>query len=224
MAFELFQLLGRVRRLIVPTYGEADEKVPAINDRAEFIVSQGLPERTELVRLGNSWSAQIKDANAFTALITIPTTLAGLALQNGEPSGGKSYVIDRVWCKNVTTTAAANYVTILAQVITSGTTLVADSANKTVQSLNGKSSYTGRAQIAIASTAVGALTDKWMPLAGAGNSQPTSTSIAALVEANVYGKYVIPPGATFALNAQEAVSGGTMILGVEWHEVQLPIG
>ena len=153
----------------------------------------------------------------------MPTTLANFALQNGESAGGKSYIIDRVWVKDVTTTAAANYITILAQVIPPGTTLVTDSANKTVYSLSGKPNYGGKAQIAIASTAVGAVADKWTILGSAG-SQPTSTSIAAAYEAFVYGRYVIPPGGTFAVNAQEAVSGGTLIAGVEWHEVFTPLG
>lgn len=194
------------------------------NSRGDQSVAQGLPERAELVRMGRSWSGQLKDANQFTLLITIPTTLADFALQNGEPLGGASYIIDRVWVKCKTSTAAANYLTILGQIIPRGTALVADSANKLVQSLSGKvATYNGLAQIAVASTAVGAIADKWMPL-GNQCSLPTSTSIAAFTEAQVYGRYVIPPQATFAVTAQEAVSGGAAIIGVEWHEVQLDLG
>src|SRR5579859_5437682 len=147
------------------------------NSRGDVLAAQSLPERAELVRLGNSWGAQIKEANAWTALITVPTTLANFALQNGESSGGKSYIIDRVWLKAVTSLAAANYLTILAQVVKPGTTIVADSANKTLYSLSGKSSYGGKAQIAVASSSVGAVTDQWECLGGL--SLATSTTIAA---------------------------------------------
>src|SRR5436853_6193026 len=105
------------------------------NGRGDQRIALSLPERSELVRLGRSWGAQIKEGNAFTALITVPTTLAGLSLQNGEATGGASYLIDRVWVKAVTSLAAANYLAILAQVVAPGTALVADSANKTVYSL-----------------------------------------------------------------------------------------
>lgn len=215
--------LANVRQTVAQLFGSGSFPVDQ-NPRGDLCVAQALPERSELVRLGASYGAQIKEANAFTALITVPTTLAELALQNGEAAGGKTYIIDRVWYKNVTTTAAANYLTILAQVIAAGTALVADSANKTIQSLSGKPNYGGKAQLAVHSSSVGALSDKWFTLGAAGISQPTSTSIAAAYEVLCYGRYLIPPGGAFALNAQEAVSGGTGILGVEFHEVQLVLG
>ena len=196
----------------------------SIDSRGDLLIAQGLPERADIVRLGRSWSGQILDANAFTLLITIPTTLAGLSLQNGEALGGASYIIDRVWCKCVTSTAAANYLTILGQVVPRGTALVAHSALTLIQSLSAKTAtYNGLAQLAVASTATGAIANKWMPL-GAPVSLPTSTSIAAFVEANINGRIIIPPQANLSLTAQEAVSGGTALLGVEWHEVDLVLG
>lgn len=194
-----------------------------LDNRGSLLIAQSLPERGDLVRMGNSWGAQIKEANAFTLLITIPTTRSELVLQNCEASNGKSYLIDRVWLKCVTTTAAANYITLLAQVLPAGSAYVADASTKTVTSLSGKSGYTGKAQLVIAVTAPAAVQDKWTCI-GNTLSMPTSTSIAAFVEAFVYGRYIIPPGGSFCMNAQEAVSGGTAIMGVEWHEVQLALG
>lgn len=220
---ETTELRGRTRGTSLPAYSEGDDRIPAINPRGELLTSLVLPERAELVRLGASWGAQVPAASAWTALITIPSTLSNLALQNGEASGGKSYVIDRFWVKNVTTTAAANYVTPLAQLVPSGTTLVADNAAVLRYSLSGRSlNYSGRAQLVMASTATGCLADKWMHFPS--SSQPTSTSIAACTEVLCYGRYIVPPGGSFNLNAQEAVSGGTLIAGVEWHEVQLGLG
>lgn len=216
-------LMGRVRGSGgPPALSDSQLAVPDMTSRGDLLLAQGLPERADLVRLGNSWGAQIKEADAFTLLITAPTTLAALALQNGEQSGGKSYIIDRVWLKAVTSLAAANYLALLAQVTPPGTAIVADSANKTVYGLSGKKNYGGKAQIAIASIVTGALADQWAPI-GASQALGTSTSIAAAFEAFVYGRYVIPPGGVFNIGAQEAVSGGTAIVGVEWHEVQLAL-
>jgi len=188
-------------------------------------VIQGLPERAQLVAAGGqSYGAQINAANAFTMLITIPTTRAELALQNGEVGGGKSYIIDRVWCKAVTSMASAESGVILAQCIAPGTALVADSANKTIYSLSCKPKYGGKAQFAVASTSVGALTDAWDHLHTINSAINATTNIAALFSAECYGRYIIPPQGTFAMNFQESVSGGTGIIGVEWHEVQLTLG
>ncbi len=199
-----------------PTGGEQQG---VFNNRGDLLVANSLTERAELVRLGNSWGACIKDANQFTLLITIPTTLADLSLQNGEASNGKSYIIERVWITAKTSLAAANYLTIMAQLVPSGTALVADSANKLVWSLSGRASYTGKAQIALASTATGCIADRWFRLGGL--SLPTSTTIGAAYDVPCFGRYVVPPGASFNLTAQEAVSGGAATLGIEWHEVQL---
>lgn len=193
------------------------------NNRGDMLVSLSLPDRAELVRQGGSWSCQLKEANAFTLLITIPSTLATLCLQNCESQGGKSYVIDRVWTKCVTTTAAANYITTLAQLLPPGAAVVAHSANVTISSMSGKSAYTGKAQICAATILPAFVADKWQAV-GTCLLLPTSTSIAAYGEAQLYGRYIVPPGGCFGVSAQEAVSGGTAIQGIEWHEVQLTLG
>lgn len=219
----LTKLLGWVRRSYVPDYAEGEPgQSLALNSRGEGLFSPVLPERSELVRLGNSWGAQIPAASAFTLLITIPTTRAEIALQNGELAGGKSYIIDRFWVKAVTTTASLGAITPIAQVVAPGTALVADNTAVLRYSLSGKSTtYGGKAQLCIASTATGCLTDKWMHFQSADPN--ATTNIAITGEVLCYGRYVIPPQGNFSMNAQESVSGGTAIMGVEWHECQLPI-
>ncbi len=219
---EAFEIIGNIRGTSRPNYPEGNYQKLQLNAAGDLAVAQALPERAELARLGNSWGAQILDANAFTLLITIPTTLADLALQNCESAGGKSYLIDRVWIKCKTSTASAGTVEILAQCVPPGTAAVAHAATSMIYSLSCKPNYGGKAQIAIASTAVGALANKWFPLAIANLSY--TTTIAAAGSQECYGRYVIPPGGTFALTAQESVSGGAAIVGVEWHEVQLQLG
>ncbi len=215
--------LGDVRRTSVPTYSSGDSRVQ-VNSRGELLTTQALPERTELVRLGGSYSAQIPAASAFTLLITIPTTRAEIALQNSAAAGSNIFiVIERFWVKAVTSMGAAVCLTPLSQVVVPGTTLVADNAAVLRNSLSGKSlTYGGYGTLCIASTATGCLTDKWNHHQSA--NVPQTANIAACVEVNCFGKYLIPPQGNFSMNAQESVSGGTGIIGVEWHEAYLVPG
>lgn len=214
------EIFADVRRTSPAAYPSGSSK-PQINPRGDTIFAEGLPERTELVRLGGSWSAQIPAASAFNLLITIPTTRAEIALQNSATEAtGICLVIERFWVKAVTSMASACALTPLSQVVVPGTTLVADNAAVLRNSLSGKSlTYSGVGTLCIASTATGCLTDKWNHHQSA-IIAPT-TNIAATIEVNCFGKYIIPPGGNFSMNAQESVSGGTAIIGCEWHEAVL---
>ena len=212
---------GAARRLYS---GLTNPQALDMNNGGDLLVAQGLPERAEIVRMGNSFSAQHPAASAWTLLITIPSTLANLSLQNGEAAGGKSYVIERFWIKAVTSMASACALTPLSQVVPPGTALVADDATVLRMSLSGKVAPAGRtaSKIVMASTATGCLTDKWNHHQSV--SLAATTNIATVIEVPCFGKYIIPPQGSFNINAQESVSGGTAIAGVEWHEVQLDAG
>jgi hypothetical protein len=193
-----------------------------LNLGGDVLFAQGLPERAEIVRMGRSFSAQIPAASGFTLLITIPSTRAELALQNPNSVASRTcLVIDRFWVKAVTSMASAGELTPLSQLVPAGTALVADNAAVLRVNLAGKAAApTGT--LCIASTATGCITDKWNHHAG--RSIPETTNIAALVEVQCYGKYIVPPLGNFSMNAQESVSGGTAIMGVEWHEIELDLG
>ena len=223
MAFPA-NIYGNVRQGTRRSYTSGGNQLIDMNLGGEALMNQCLPERSELVRLGYSFSAQMPAASAWTLLITIPTTLANLSLQNGEASNGKSYIIDRFWIKAVTSMASACSLCPLSQLVPPGTALVADDATVLRMSLSGKTGPAARtlAQIVMASTATGCLTDKWNHHASA--QQGATTNIATLIEVQCYGRYIVPPKGSFNINAQESVSGGTAIAGVEWHEAQLDLG
>src|SRR5262245_28304795 len=212
------KVLGRSR----PNYGDGNF-MPHMNPRGDLSTVFGLPERTELVRMGASYSAQIPAGSAFTLLITIPTTRAEIALQNSAALDSNIVlVIERFWVKAVTSMASACALTPLSQLVVPGTALVADNTAVLRTSLSGKGNYSGVGTLCIASTATGCLTDKW-------NHHESlvvgpTTNIAATKEVNCYGKYLVPPGGNFSMNAQESVSGGTAIIGVEWHEALIVRG
>lgn len=199
--------------------------VPLVgNPKGDLSVAQGLPERSELVRLGNSWGAQIVTGSAFTYVAAWPTTRAELVLSNGEQANGKIYLIDRVWMSNITSMAAAQPMTILAQVSPTSAAIAAaanDTTHVFMQQLSGnKSSYGGKGTLAIANTGF-AVANHWFPL-GSSDLPSMTTNLGASIEAFVYGRLILQPGSTLCLAGLAGTAAGTAILGVEWHEVQLP--
>ena len=86
------RILGRVRGLNPGSSPENKEDEQFhICPTGDQPTVQGLPELTEIVRLGNSW--QMMGA-ASAGLTAVPTTAGLLTLWNGEPDNGNIYVID----------------------------------------------------------------------------------------------------------------------------------
>lgn len=221
---DLTSLKGRVRATAVSELAVNTEDVPAMNPRSELIASIGLPERTELTRLGFSWGAQIPTASAFTFVAAWPTTRAELVLCNIGAAGTKTLIIDRVWMTNITSQAAAQPFSILAQLAPTVLGIAAATDNTAVlrQNLGGRrKTYDGQGALALANTAF-ALTNQWFTLGNAAVS-PMTTNLGHSLEANVYGKYLVPPGAAFCVAGLAGTAAGTAICGIEWHEVQLPV-
>lgn len=197
------------------------------NNRGDNLVAQSLPERAELVRMGRSYSAQIAAANAFTYVAALPTTRAELVMYNNAPVGGVSLVIERAWLYGVTSMAASQPIVILGQVAAAGLVAAPTDGTTTIvqTSLSGKNvglTRAGVALFALANTAF-ALANHWMVL-GNGLVPAPTTNLGAAVEANCYGRYIIPPQGAFLLNAVAGTAAGTAVMGVEYHEVQLALG
>ncbi len=221
----LTKLLGRVRNLTVPSYGDGEPgQMIDINPRGEGLFSQGLPERSELVRQGKSWGAAIPTGSAFTFVAAWPTTRSELVLQNGEDKGGATYIIDRVWLANITSQAAAQPYSLLGQLVPAAlnVALVADNTAVLRHSLSGKlKNYTGRAQLVMADT-TWAVANQWFTLGDAVES-PMTTNLGGSLETFCFGRYLVPPGAAFCLAGLAGTAAGTAIAGIEWHEAQLPL-
>lgn len=193
------------------------------NNRGDLLVAQSLPSKAELVRLGKSWSARIAIASAFTYVAAWPTTRAELVLYNGESAGGPSYVIDSAWLYGVTSMAAAQHIVMLAQLVPVVATVPTDDTAQLINSLSGKAAYSGRAKRAVANTAAGQTTNLW-DLISPSNPSAMTTNLGAAIYAELFGKYIVPPGGVFALNAVAGTAAGTAIIGVSWHEAQLTLG
>jgi hypothetical protein len=215
------QIYGSVRQSSRRSYTSGGVQTLDLNLGGDLLVSQGLPPRTDLVSKGMSFHAQLNLAQAFTLLITIPTTLANLSLQNPNTVASKiCYVIDRFWVKNTTTMASLCSLTPLSQLVTPGTALVANATTVTKTNLSGSTNAT-TGQFAVETVLTGCLGDKWTHHQS--GYITATTNIASVVSVECYGRYIVRPLASFNIAAQESVSGGVAICGLEYHEVMLDL-
>lgn len=205
---------GKVRGA-ADNMAEGDGRV-AVNNRGDVMVAESLLYKSELTRQGNSYSCQIATGSAYTNVANMPTTRAELALYNGEPSSGLSYIIDQVWMLSLTSITAISSVTLLAQIVAAAA--LADDTTQLINGLSGKV-YGGRGKRAVAVTTM--IANKWQALAVAGAQ--SAASIGSGVFAEVNGGLILPPGYTLGLNAVVGTATGTSLIGVSWHEVQLPL-
>ncbi len=219
-------ILTRIRGTFVndvTTVGQADA---ASNRRGELVTANGLPERTELARLGGSYLATIATANAFTYVAVWPTTRAELIVYNNAATGGPSLIIDSAWMVNVTSQAAANPIALLGQNCAPGlvaaptdgtTTIVQTSLSKK----NAALTRVGSALFALANTAF-CLANHWDLLASTPNAATATVGMG--ITADLKGRYVIPPTGAFGLAGLAGTAAGTAIIGVTYHEALLDLG
>lgn len=215
----LIKVAGRVRGFFAGNYPEnREDEQFHINPRGDQIVAQGLPELTELVRMGDSW--QVALATGLAALTALPTTTGGLNLWNGEPATGKCYAIDSFgsW-EGVIDATQSDTTAIFALCNRTPVTAPTDAA-LSIRSLCGKI-YGGRAR----TVSAGAVTNEGWFAHG-----PTATMAPAVAganwkvnECNVRGLYLIPPGGMFSVQAVKAAAAAAaqQFFFIRWHEVQV---
>jgi hypothetical protein len=215
----LIKIAGRVRGLFAGNYPEnrEDEQIH-VNSRGDLIVAQSMPERTEIVRMGDSW--QVASSSAIAPLTTTPTTTGGLNLWNGEASNGKSYVIDRVQVSEIVVDATQSNMTAVFAMLVRPPVATPTDAALTVRSLSGRNSYSGRARTTVNASVTN---DGWFPI---GTSAPTAAAAAGsawkVTDVALNGLYIVPPGGQFCVHAAKAAAtAGQIIFSIIWHEVQL---
>lgn len=213
-------LAAIIRRRAAGEYGDGDHRIQQ-NPRGDLCMAPALPLKAELTRMGDSWSCAIATASAFTFVAAWPTTRAELVLFNGEPTGGKSYLIDSAWLTNITSQAAAQPFSLLGQLALTGIAAPTDDTAQLIFSRSSRRQYGGQAKRAVASTAF-ALANKWEII---GNSaiSPMTTNLGASIYVDLFGGWLVPPGGAFCLAGLAGTAAGTAIAGLTWHEVQLPV-
>lgn len=214
----LIKIAGRVRGLFAGNYAEnREDEQFHINNRGDQIVAMGLPERAELVRLGDSW--QVMTSAAIAPLTAVPTTTGGLNLWNGEGASGKSYVIDRVQVSEIVVDATQSNMTApFAQLVRPPVATPTDAA-LTIRSLSGRT-YGGRARTTVNAAVTN---DGWFPI---GTSAPVAAAAAGsawkTTDVPLNGLYIVPPGGMFCVHAAKvAATAGQVHFSIVWHEVQM---
>lgn len=217
----LIKIAGRVRGLFAGNYPEnREDEQFHLNNRGDQIVAQGLPENTEIVRLGGSW--QVMTSTAIAALTAVPTTTGGLNLWNGESGGGKSYVIDSVGMVDVVVDATQSNQSALFGCLIRPPVAAPTDAALTIRSLSGLNAYSGRARTTVNAAVTN---DGWFPI---GTSAPVAAAAAGSAwkssDFPIKGLYIIPPGGMLALHAAKAAATASQVqFFIRWHEVQLII-
>lgn len=210
---------GWVRKYAASEYADGDAPV-SMNPRGDVCVASALPLKSELTRMGNTWTCTIATGSAFTYVNAWPTTRAELVLFNGEPSGGKHYLVESAFMVDVTSAAAAQSKCLIGQLALTGIAAPTDDTAQLIYSRSGKRAYSGQAKRAVANTAF-CLANKWEILASV-NGNANTASIATSCFADLYGGWIIPPGGCLGLAGVASTAAGTAIIGVSWSEVQLP--
>lgn len=216
-------IYGRVRSAVRDIFAIGTEQQQRVGEGGELLVTPGLPEHFELVRLGFSWHVQA--AAAVAAVIAVPTTAHAFGLYNNEPDGGKSYVIDAVTALiTVNTTAALSSFGIITALSNGRQAAIADAgaAAYAIRNLRGKGGGPANARFFLAATALPS-NFGWFPVGDTMN-----TSVNALpglqLEKIVKGALIVPPGGIFAAHILATQITLSAIIGFRFHELQATLG
>jgi hypothetical protein len=195
-------------------------------------VAEGLPSKAELVRLGNSYWAEA--AVNTQPLTTLPTQANGcnVYLCNGEPPGGKSYIVDTVAFRYGTSSGVIQVAAVFGHLFGANpfpTSIFVNppTNNSTIFSLSGKASYAGRGFVHTVGGGDGSPADEGFQHAIVQSPVSANTNTATFtLTKDVYGRYIVPPQGAFGTSPVASFSSlsGTGRIFVLWHEVQLSIG
>lgn len=181
------------------------------NSFGEQFFAQGLPQYTEMTRLGGGWSSM--STTAFAAVVSRPTTNAGVEIFNAYPAGGPCLVVDRIFAEWRLATAVASNAVMYAQV---GPQTAPTAGAFTVRGNSGKA-YGGSVTTSVNQTVVDT---GWFVWGG-----PMSAALAAAtpnggIDSRVEGRLIVQPGHALCLHVVASVVGDTFVQGASWYEVQ----
>lgn len=219
----LAKVAGRIRGFFAGNYPENDETNQfAMNNRGDQVVAQGLPELTELIRLGNSYQAITSAGQA--ALTGLPTTTAGASINNDEKAMGLCYAIDSFGSYEAVVDATQTDPTSIFAMLNRAASAQASGgtteAISQMVSLSGRKNYGGSGVFIRGGTVAN---DVWFPHNSP--SQMAAAQLGAIWKVNecpVRGLYLVPPGCTFSIQAvKTAGAAAQQFFFIRWHEVQL---
>ena len=219
---------GRIRKPLegvdATSVGDIEEMV--LTQQLELLVAAGKAPYTEISRLGRAF--QITTTTAVAGAVAIPTTTGGLSLYNGEPDGGRSYVIDFISASNAVSTAVAAQASLIAligqvrEAIPTNSALIA----KKMNGLGGGTNDT-KARTILTGTALPGTTGiaaDWFPVGPSAVKPGVAATPGYSLYADLQGRVIVPPGRYFSMHVLANVVGETFQLCIAWHELQLTLG
>lgn len=216
------RLEGQVlSRFIAKQFGKSETGVHRLTSNQSLATALVESVFAEMSRAGRRFVASPGViANAQIPVADMPTTAAAYALWNGEPAGGKSYVIDAISFHQASGTAGAGASLLAGVASAAQAAAVANGAGVVVKSASGSSLGT-KATFGEAITLAGA--PAWMTVGG--NQEPTTAGVGSGQPLTmIAGLFIVPPGYCLGLNILAPV-GTTSKFGISvmWHEIELDL-
>ena len=150
-------------------------------------------------------------------MVALPTTTAGITLQNGEAESGKWYVLHSVFAQIEASGAAVQTVGIAHCVgmsrVANATQDIALTSVKPL--LGGDGPYAGLAIVDLAATVVD---DLWKPVGGQ-ISNAVASNGAGQIDVFLDGLVILKPKAQYSLKLVGTATSITGRLGFRWFEV-----
>lgn len=227
------KVLGRIRKMLeaVDPASPGEEKQLTLSPQLELLIAQGAAPYREIVRTGRAFYVNTTAAVASILPATGLTTAHSLALYNGEPDGGRSYVIDWVACTNVVTTTSVAAQAQLMGLVGQVREAIPTDAGLTIKKANGMGgTVDSKARTILTATALPGTTGlqaNWFPIATNGikpNVVAATTDVGYGCYSQIDGRLILSPGRYFAMATYAQATTETFVCFIGWHEVQLQLG
>jgi len=167
-------------------------------------------------RLAKYYETCITDA-AVAALVVRPTTTSLLTLHNGENYGGNSLIMDRLFCFQLVSGAAASYYTMW-YCLHAPAINVAKGANELTAITewgtgDGRDSQFGTVRAEVDATVID---DGWFPCGGTGPVEATGVLPGGGTEWECNGRLVVPPGHSLSMHVSASSVNEDFTVGAAW--------
>ncbi len=181
----------------------------------DLYVAQSLPPYAVLTASGAGAICQMTTAAAGTT--TIPTTTAIATLWNGQAGGGKSLIIDRIFCNTEAYDSLDNFFFIWVCMHPTGMTAPTDDG--AIKNLIG-GAYGGSAKFDSAATVVN---DTWHSWGNSLRSDEANAQGMSNIDIPIEGRLIVVPGGGISFHIGCNDSNLTGQVGVSWYEKQLDL-
>ena len=170
-----------------------------------------------LARFAHEYESAMQSA-ATAALVVRPSTTAAITFWNGEPPGGKSLILDRIFTHNLVSTAVKTFFGLWYCMHKPGMTEPTNDITSLRGSGNGSAPNTGVVIVDVGATVVN---NGWFPAGREGSISETGVTPQGIAEWEAKGRLVVPPSGGVSLQVVASLVGDTFTSGASWYRHQL---